>query len=286
MDVSRYNFKCQKALHLGWRLARKLSHANLEVEHVALAFLQNSLIALDDIEPKIEKKKIEKMLHAYLVARPRVVGIKKVEFGPRIDKALDMAESEKKLVDEFTLWENLKKQSTILNHATNDDQDNLDNKIIDEQISKIEKEVFQVFEEEQSKNPGSESSDSKPKKNTNLKKLEKYAVNLTRRAHDGELDPVIGRDEEVRRVLEVLGRKRKNNPLLTGPAGVGKTAIIEALAQRISDGKVPPILSGKQIYSLDMNAMLAGLDSISNLSRLAASSIKSIALSGRFLSGK
>ena len=145
MDVSRYNFKCQKALHLGWRLARKLSHANLEVEHVALAFLQNSLIALDDIEPKIEKKKIEKMLHAYLVARPRVVGIKKVEFGPRIDKALDMAESEKKLVDEFTLWENLKKQSTILNHATNDDQDNLDNKIIDEQISKIEKEVFKFL---------------------------------------------------------------------------------------------------------------------------------------------
>ena len=87
--------------------------------------------------------------------------------------------------------------------------------------------------------------------NSKLHNLSKYAINLTEKAHNGELDPVIGRDVEVRRILEVLGRKRKNNPLICGEAGVGKTAIIEALAQRISKGSVlPAILKDKQILKL------------------------------------
>jgi ATP-dependent Clp protease ATP-binding subunit ClpB len=256
MDVSRYNFKCQKALHLGWRLARKLNHANLEVEHVALSFLQNSLIELDDLDKDLDKKKIEKMIHAYLVARPRVVGIKKVEFGPRLDRALDKSEDQKEVVDEVTLWKNLIIQSTILKHATSKTAKNQKEPTTDD-LLKIEDEVFKAFEEEEFEKSNSPKSDKDAKENKKLKNLEKYAINL-RRAHDGELDPVIGRDEEVRRVLEVLGRKRKNNPLLTGPAGVGKTAIIEALAQRISSGKVPATLARKQIYSLDLNSMLAG----------------------------
>src|SRR3989338_6314247 len=88
--------------------------------------------------------------------------------------------------------------------------------------------------------------------------LDKYAINLTERARDGKLDPVIGREEELRRLMQVLSRRTKNNPVLIGESGVGKTAIVEGLAQRIVAGEVPETLKGKEILSLDMAALLAG----------------------------
>ena len=88
--------------------------------------------------------------------------------------------------------------------------------------------------------------------------LSKYAINLNERARSGKLDPVIGRDEEIRRVLQILSRRTKNNPILIGEPGVGKTAIAEGLAQRIVRGDVPENLKSKQIYSLDMGALIAG----------------------------
>ncbi len=88
--------------------------------------------------------------------------------------------------------------------------------------------------------------------------LNKYAINLNERARNGKLDPVIGRDEEIRRVLHILARRSKNNPILIGEPGVGKTAIVEGLAHRIVNGDVPEDLSGKDIYSLDMGALIAG----------------------------
>ena len=86
----------------------------------------------------------------------------------------------------------------------------------------------------------------------------KYAMNLNDMARMGKLDPVIGRDEEIRRVLQILSRRTKNNPILIGEPGVGKTAIAEGLARRIVDGDVPENLKSKQIYSLDMGALIAG----------------------------
>src|SRR5665647_772075 len=88
--------------------------------------------------------------------------------------------------------------------------------------------------------------------------LNKYAVNLNEMARKGKLDPVIGRDEEIRRVLQILSRRTKNNPILIGEPGVGKTAIAEGLAHRIINGDVPENLKSKQIYSLDMSALIAG----------------------------
>src|SRR5574344_1652038 len=88
--------------------------------------------------------------------------------------------------------------------------------------------------------------------------LEKYAINLNERARSGKLDPVIGRDEEIRRVLQILSRRTKNNPILIGEPGVGKTAIAEGLAHRIVRGDVPENLKSKQIFSLDMGALIAG----------------------------
>ena len=88
--------------------------------------------------------------------------------------------------------------------------------------------------------------------------LEKFAVNLNERAAQGKLDPVIGRDEEIRRVLQILSRRTKNNPILVGEPGVGKTAISEGIAQKIVDGDVPENLKSRKIYSLDMGALIAG----------------------------
>lgn len=92
----------------------------------------------------------------------------------------------------------------------------------------------------------------------NLQALEKYCHNLTKRAKEGKLDPVIGRDEEIRRTMQVLSRRTKNNPMLLGEPGVGKTAIAEGLAQRIVSGDVPDVLRGKQLLSLDMGSLIAG----------------------------
>src|SRR5665811_895896 len=88
--------------------------------------------------------------------------------------------------------------------------------------------------------------------------LEQYGIDLTERARDGKLDPVIGRDNEVRRVIQVLSRRTKNNPVLIGEPGTGKTAIVEGLALRIAAGDVPLGLKGKKVVSLDMGALIAG----------------------------
>ena len=88
--------------------------------------------------------------------------------------------------------------------------------------------------------------------------LEQYGVDLTARAKAGKLDPVIGRHEEIRRVIQILSRRTKNNPVLVGEPGVGKTAIVEGIAQRIVDNDVPESLKGKEIYGLDMGLLIAG----------------------------
>ena len=88
--------------------------------------------------------------------------------------------------------------------------------------------------------------------------LQRFAVNLNERASQGKLDPVIGRDDEIRRVLQILSRRTKNNPILVGEPGVGKTAISEGIAQNIVSGHVPENLKSKQVYSLDMGALIAG----------------------------
>ena len=97
-----------------------------------------------------------------------------------------------------------------------------------------------------------------PQAETRYRTLEKYSRDLTQMAREGKLDPVIGRDKEILRVIQILSRRTKNNPVLIGEAGVGKTAIVEGLAQKIATNDVPEILTGKRVLALDLGAMIAG----------------------------
>lgn len=105
---------------------------------------------------------------------------------------------------------------------------------------------------------GEEVKEESPDNVVEKKPLEAYATNLNELAEQGLIDPLVGREQEVERVAQILARRRKNNPLLVGEAGVGKTAIVEGLAKRIVDGQVPELLKGSVIYSLDLGALLAG----------------------------
>src|SRR5260221_13756732 len=99
---------------------------------------------------------------------------------------------------------------------------------------------------------------TEPQAESRYRTLEKYSRDLTRMAQEGKLDPVIGRDDEILRVIQILSRRTKNNPVLIGEAGVGKTAIVEGLAQKIADNDVPEILLGKKVINLDLGGMIGG----------------------------
>ncbi len=260
MDVSRYEFACQKALHQGLQYARSLGHQLLEVEHVALALLRADAIELKDRAGERLKRHLEN----HLARTPRIYGAIKIDFGKRLDSALDMAEAAAagKLVHETVLWDALCRQSTVI-------QTFLAKAAQEGVVKKDREEGFEAMVTKRASGDGSAaSSPQKPKPREPEpaskvpekldKDLQKFTIDVTAIAERGELDPVIGRDPEVRRVLEILGRKKKNNPLLIGEPGVGKSAVAEAIALRIADGSVPESMKGKRVLSLDLGAMLAG----------------------------
>jgi ATP-dependent Clp protease ATP-binding subunit ClpB len=271
MDVSRYEFGCQKALHQGLQYARSLGHQLLEVEHVALAMLRADAVTLKGQLGDRMKRHLE----AHLARSPRVYGTIKVEFGRRLDAALDLAEAQATttLVKETVLWEALCRQSTIIqSFLTRSAEAAEERSKADEDFSPMVGKRA-AGDGSPTPNPGKSSSSANSKAKAKAgskvaaenpvpdklgKDLRLFTVDLSASAERGELDPVIGRDAEVRRVLEILGRKKKNNPILIGEPGVGKSAVAEAIALRIASGAVPESMRGMRVLSLDLGAMLAG----------------------------
>lgn len=260
MDVSRYEFACQKALHQGLQYARSLGHQQLEVEHVALALLRADAITVAGNG----NERLKRHLENHLQRTPRIYGTVKIDFGRRLDAALDAAEgaSGGQLVHETLLWEALCRQSTIIQtFIAKAQQDQASKKEREDSFEAglTTKRAVGDTAAPASQKPKAREPEPAGKMPEKLDKdLRQFTVDLTAIAERGDLDPVIGRDPEVRRVLEILGRKKKNNPLLIGEPGVGKSAVAEAIALRIADGSVPESMKGKRVLSLDLGAMLAG----------------------------
>lgn len=273
MDVSKYDFQAQKAFHQGLRLAKSLGHESLEVEHVAYSILRDHETFFSAELREVLLAKIQQ----HFQRQSKIFGIAKIGFGLRLDAALDEAEVmlPDQLIDVKALWPALVKQSTVLRTHVGGDgvasgtpatkntkrpqNTAFDlNQNFDEDVKVSDKEGGNK-NKPADKNAQASAKEKDAQKGVKVDDaLSKYTVDVTAQAERGELDPVIGRDHEVRRLLEIVGRKKKNNPVLVGEPGVGKSAVVEALALRLIGAQVPETMKGKRILSLDLGALIAG----------------------------
>lgn len=246
MNFNNYTIKSQEAVQQAQLLAQSMGHQQIESEHLFKAILEVDENVLPFILKKlnINVKLLIQILEKELENFPKVSG-GELMLSPETNRALNEASIvAKKMEDEFVSIEHLllaifKSKSKIAQILKDQGATEKDLKAAIEELRKGGKVTSQSAEE-------------------TYNTLEKYANNLNDLADKGKLDPVIGRDEEIRRILQILSRRTKNNPILVGEPGTGKTAIAEGLAHRIIQGDVPENLKNKIIYSLDMGALIAG----------------------------
>ena len=247
MNINKYTIKSQEALQSAIELARKAGNQAIEPVHLLTSILTLGDSLTDFLLSKlaIQRTRLEESLQRMLSALPKVSGGEPYlssDATKVLDKAEDIATEMK---DEYVALEHL-----FLALAE-----------VDTSVARLLKSDFGLQVAELRKavdelRKGNRVTSQHAEEQYNA--LSKYAINLCERARSGKLDPVIGRDDEIRRVLQILSRRTKNNPILIGEPGVGKTAIAEGLAFRIVRGDVPENLRSKQVYSLDMGALIAG----------------------------
>jgi ATP-dependent Clp protease ATP-binding subunit ClpB len=252
MDLNRLTEKAQDAIRQAQSLAQRGGHSQIEVEHLALSLLSQD----DGVAARVVQKAgaapaalVERLQQA-LGRLPRVSGPGaqpgQVYVAPRVNEVLTAAETiALQMKDEYVSVEHL-----LLALA------DLKDGAVAEAFRAAGLTREKLLEALVAVRGGQRVTSQTPE--GTYEALEKYGRDLTALAQQGKLDPVIGRDEEIRRVIQILSRRTKNNPVLIGSPGVGKTAIVEGLAQRIVRGDVPEGLKGKRIVSLDMGALVAG----------------------------
>src|SRR5213596_1614679 len=229
MDFNKLTLKSQEAVAAAQELARRMGNPELYPEHLVLALLDQELPR--ELVPDADSLRAE--AEAALRAKPSTQGpAQQPQVGAAFSRVLDQAfEEARRLEDDYVSTEHLLLALDVVPRE------------------QLEAKIKAVR--------GGQRVTSQDPEGT-YQALEKFGRDLTELAEQGKLDPVIGRDEEIRRLIQVLSRRTKNNPVLIGDPGVGKTAIVEGLAQRIVAGDVPEGLKGKRVWALDIGALLAG----------------------------
>ena len=246
MNLNNLTIKSQEALQVAQQIASGFGQQQIENEHIFKAILDIDTTVTPFILKKVNVNMdvFQKMLDQTIQGFPKVAG-GEIMFSREASSALNEATSlAKKMSDDFVSLEHI-----IL--AIFKSKSRVAQLLKDQGVT--EKDLLSAISELRK---GERVSSSSVEETYNA--LNKYGKNLNDLAKNGKLDPVIGRDEEIRRVLQILTRRTKNNPMLVGEPGVGKTAIAEGLAHRIVDGDVPENLKDKIVYSLDMGALIAG----------------------------
>src|SRR5512146_2622381 len=252
MRFDRFTERAQEAAQRAAEIIQRYGHNQIDTEHILLALIEQP----DGVIPQIlgnlniNAQALADRLDATLRASPKANifggGAGQIFITPRVKRIIDLANEEaNKLKDEYISTEHI--FLAILNERSTPAARLLEGAGVTRE---------RVYDAIQQIRGGQRVTD--PQAETRYRTLEKYSRDLTQSAREGKLDPVIGRDSEILRVIQILSRRTKNNPVMIGEAGVGKTAIVEGLAEKIAANDVPEILSGKRVISLDLGAMIAG----------------------------
>jgi ATP-dependent Clp protease ATP-binding subunit ClpC len=249
MRQERFTEQAQEALALSQELVRQYKHNQWDVEHILLALLQQERGLVGDIlrDLGVEVDAVKRQVEAVLERAPKIAyETGQIYATPRIAQLMNSADEEaNRLKDELIATEHL--LIAIASEGTGQAAEILKSFGVDQE------KIFQAL---QKLRGGHRVTDARAE--SKYRSLEKYGRDLTELARQGKLDPVIGREDEIKRVMQILTRRTKNNPVIVGDAGVGKTAIAEGLAQKIAADDVPDSLKGRRVIALDMGGLVAG----------------------------
>jgi len=252
MRFDRFTERAQEAAQRAAEIIQRYGHNQIDTEHILLALIEQQegmitqILDMLAVDRNVIINKLDEILKSSPKASIFGGGAGQIFITPRVKRIMELANDEAtKIKDEFISTEHiflaiLGERNTPASRLLQ--ESGIDRKRVLEAIMQIR--------------GGKNVTDRKAE--SRYRTLEKFSRDLTQQAHDNKLDPVIGRDEEILRVIQVLSRRSKNNPVLIGDAGVGKTAIVEGLAQKIANNDVPEILMGRKVISLDLGAMIAG----------------------------